>query len=255
MVDRILDAIHFMESFGGVDEQTVGNIRFFTSHEALHLPWEQALTRSAESVEIGAAGSNAYRYNLAAHTVWLGARTSDPDGAHVAYLKEINNPIGIKVSSDTTPDQLTRLLHALDPQRTAGRITLITRMGRSRVAEQLPRFINLVRTEGHPVIWSVDPMHGNTETTASGRKTRRFEAVLEELKTSFAVHRGEGSRVQGVHFELTGDDVTECTGGSVPLNDADLERNYESWCDPRLNYTQSMEMAFLLAQLIEEQNR
>ncbi|MEX2443434.1 MAG: 3-deoxy-7-phosphoheptulonate synthase class II [Alkalispirochaeta sp.] len=267
MVDRILDAIHFMESFGGVDEQTVGNIRFFTSHEALHLPWEQALTRAAETGAVGSAGGAAGaggaggaagaapRYNLAAHTVWLGARTSDPEGSHVAYLREIVNPIGIKVSSSTTPEQLTRLLRALDSHRTPGRITLITRMGRSHTAERLPRLIRTVRTEGHPVIWSVDPMHGNTETTASGRKTRRFEAVLDELKTTFSVHRAESSRVQGVHFELTGDDVTECTGGSVPLSEADLERNYESWCDPRLNYTQSMEMAFLLAQLIEEQNR
>ncbi|MFW5827521.1 MAG: 3-deoxy-7-phosphoheptulonate synthase class II [Alkalispirochaeta sp.] len=273
MVERILDAIHFMESFGGVDEQTVGNIRFFTSHEALHLPWERALTRSVGTAGIsgtggagdagdgrsagstGSAWSGAPRYNLAAHTVWLGARTGDPEGAHVAYLREIANPIGIKVAPETTPDQLARLLDILDPHRTAGRITLITRMGRSQVGKQLPRLIRTVRTEGHPVIWSVDPMHGNTETTASGRKTRRFEAVLDELKTTFAAHRGEGSRVQGVHFELTGDDVTECTGGSVPLHEADLERNYESWCDPRLNYTQSMEMAFLLAQLIEEQNR
>ena len=281
MVDRILDAIHFMESFGGVDEQKVGNVRFFTSHEALHLPWEQALTRAAGagssaggdaaggsagggSASRGGSGSasggggrvgDGTRYNLAAHTVWLGARTSDPDGAHVAYLREIANPIGIKVSPDTTAEQLTRLLHTLDPHRAPGRITLITRMGRRHAAEQLPQLIRTVRTEGHPVIWSVDPMHGNTETTSSGRKTRRFEAVLDELRTSFAAHRGEGSRVQGVHFELTGDDVTECTGGSVPLSEADLERNYESWCDPRLNYTQSMEMAFLLAQLIEEQNR
>jgi 3-deoxy-7-phosphoheptulonate synthase len=270
MVDRILDAIHFMESFGGVDEQTVGNIRFFTSHEALHLPWERALTRVGGAGGTGQLAGDrtssrgkradgdqeaASRYNLAAHTVWLGARTSDPDGAHVAYLREIANPIGIKVSPDTTPEQLTRLLAELDPDHTPGRITLISRMGRARAAEKLPHLIRAVRTEGHPVIWSVDPMHGNTETTSSGRKTRRFEAVLDELRTSFAAHRSEGSRVQGVHFELTGDDVTECTGGSVPLSEADLERNYESWCDPRLNYTQSMEMAFLLAQLIEEQNR
>ncbi len=253
MVDRILDAIHFMESFGGVDEQTLGNIRFFTSHEALHLPWEDALTRNASPGAPGDAGDGLY--NLAAHTVWLGARTSDPDGAHVAYLRSIANPIGIKVPPDRDPDDLRTLLDILDPDHRPGRITLITRMGRSRTADRLPPLIRAVRGTGHPVVWSVDPMHGNTESTSSGRKTRRFEAVLEELERSFAIHRSEGSRVQGVHFELTGDDVTECTGGSVPLGEADLERNYESWCDPRLNYTQSMEMAFLLARLIEEQNR
>lgn len=246
MVERILDAIHFMESFGGVDEAAVGNVRFYTSHEALHLPWEDALTRPVD---------DGRHFNLAAHTVWLGARTSDPAGAHVAYLAGIANPIGIKVPPDRTPEELTRLLDVLDPGRTPGRITLISRMGRRHVEEELPRLIRSVRTSGHPVIWSVDPMHGNTETTASGRKTRRFDAILEELRSAFAVHRSEGSRVQGVHFELTGDDVTECVGGSVPLGEADLERNYESWCDPRLNYTQSMEMAFLLAQLIEEQGR
>jgi 3-deoxy-7-phosphoheptulonate synthase len=246
MVERILDAIHFMESFGGVDEAAVGNVRFYTSHEALHLPWEDALTRTVDEGR---------QFNLAAHTVWLGARTSDPDGAHVAYLAGIANPIGIKVPPERTSEELTRLLEILDPDRTPGRITLISRMGRRHVEEELPGLIRSVRTSGHPVIWSVDPMHGNTEATASGRKTRRFEAILDELRSAFAVHRSEGSRVQGVHFELTGDDVTECVGGSVPLDEADLERNYESWCDPRLNYTQSMEMAFLLARLIEEQGR
>ena len=154
-----------------------------------------------------------------------------------------------------TTDALRALLAALNPRREAGRITLITRLGRDAAARHLPPLIRAVRSEDHPVIWSVDPMHGNTETTSSGRKTRRFEAILDEVETTFAVHRAENSRVQGVHFELTGDDVTECTGGSVPLEEADLERNYESWCDPRLNYTQSMETAFRLAHLIEEQNR
>lgn len=241
MIDRILDAIHFMESFGGVDESRLGNISFYTSHEALHLPYEEALTRDGA--------------NLAAHTVWLGARTADPDGAHVAYLRRISNPIGIKVSPERTGDELLHLLDVLNPARRRGRISLITRMGRSRVEEKLPQLIRAVRAADHPVVWLVDPMHGNTETTTGGRKTRPFDGILAELERSFVVHRSEGSRVQGVHFELTGDDVTECTGGGVPLSEADLERNYESWCDPRLNYTQSMEMAFLLARLIQEQNR
>ncbi|MDA3951340.1 MAG: 3-deoxy-7-phosphoheptulonate synthase class II [Spirochaeta sp.] len=242
IVDRILDAIQFMESFGGIDENTVGNVRFFTSHEALHLPWEAALTRTDPATE--------KRYNLAAHTVWLGARTADLDGAHVAYLCEVCNPIGIKVAPDTTPDQLVALLDRLDPDRSPGRISLITRLGRDRVAEKLPHLIRAVAATDHPVLWMVDPMHGNTESTAGGHKTRRFEAVLQELSDSFAVHAAEKSRVNGVHFELTGDDVTECTGGAVPLGDDDLHRRYESWCDPRLNYTQSMEMAFLMASLL-----
>lgn len=260
ILDRILDAIHFMESFGGVDEKTLGNIRFFTSHEALHLPWEDALTRDiAEAAgAAGAAGAGdapgvaGRRYNLAAHTVWLGARTADPAGAHVAYLAEIANPIGVKTPPERSPEDLVRLLEILDPRREPGRITVVTRLGRDGAADRLPGLIRAVRAAGHPVVWSVDPMHGNTETTRTGRKTRRFDDVLQELETSFAVHRAEGSRVQGVHFELTGDDVTECVGGSIPLEEADLDRNYESWCDPRLNYTQSMEMAFRMARLIEE---
>jgi 3-deoxy-7-phosphoheptulonate synthase len=245
MLDRILDAIHFMESFGGVDERSIGHVQFYTSHEALHLPYEDALTRSDHTV----SGHDRW-YNLSAHTVWLGARTADPDGAHVAYLRDIANPIGIKVSRDHRPQDLLRLLAILDPRREPGRITLVTRLGHDHVETTLPPLISAVRAEGYPVIWSVDPMHGNTETTAGGRKTRRFEAILGELEQSFAVHRAAGSRVQGVHFELTGDDVTECTGGGVPLGEQDLERNYQSWCDPRLNYTQSMEIAFRLARLI-----
>ncbi|MFP4153147.1 MAG: 3-deoxy-7-phosphoheptulonate synthase class II [Alkalispirochaeta sp.] len=240
IVDRILDAIQFMESFGGVNQESVGNIRFFTSHEALHLPWEEALTRT----------DGGRRYNLSAHTVWLGARTADIDGAHVAYLASIANPIGIKISPGTEPDHLVRLLERLDPDRIPGRIALITRLGADAVAERLPPLIHAVAATDHRVLWMVDPMHGNTENTASGRKTRRFEAILDELSRSFAVHEAEGGRVGGVHFELTGDNVTECVGGAIPLGEDDLHRRYESYCDPRLNYTQSMETAFLMASLL-----
>jgi 3-deoxy-7-phosphoheptulonate synthase len=242
IVDRILDAIHFMESFGGVNEQSVGNISFYTSHEALHLPWETALTRCD--------GESGLRYNLAAHTVWLGARTGDPDGPHAAYLASIANPLGVKVGPTATADWIRRLLERLDPDRAPGRIMLISRMGAGHVERALPPLIEAVRNAGHPVIWMVDPMHGNTITTTGGVKTRRVDRILAEIEETFAVHRATGSRVGGVHFELTGDDVTECVGGALELTERDLSRNYESWCDPRLNYTQAMEMAFKLSHLL-----
>ncbi len=244
VVDRILEAISFMESFGGLNQESLGNIDFYTSHEALHLPWEEAMTRRDP-----ATGN---LYNLAAHTVWLGARTNGVDEGHVDYLRQIANPLGIKVGPEMTADHLAALLRLLDPQRTPGRITLITRLGADRVHTRLPELLRVTREEGNPVIWSCDPMHGNTVATTGGRKTRTFTAILQELEHTFGVHRVAGSIVNGVHFELTGDEVTECTGGAVPLGEADLDRNYESWCDPRLNYTQSMEMAFLLGKLLRE---
>lgn len=242
LVERILDAIDFMESFGGVNEDSLGAVELYTSHEALHLPWEEALTRTVGT----------RRYNLAAHTVWLGARTADPDGAHARYLEGIANPIAIKVSPELSPDALVELLARLDAEREPGRITLITRLGRERVAEHLPRIREVVARGGHPVVWSCDPMHGNTFTTAGGRKTRSFEEVLAEVEATFAIHRDGGGRLSGVHFELTGDDVTECVGGAGELAEADLERNYDSWCDPRLNYSQSMDMAFRIATLLRQ---
>lgn len=239
IVDRILDAIRFMESFGGVNQDRLNEARIYTSHEALHLPWERSFTRVDE--ESGRV------YNTSAHTVWLGARTAHLDGPHVDYLAGIANPIGIKISPDMDPNDLPRLIDRLNPKGQAGKVLLITRLGHDRIRAALPPLIRTVQEHGSPGIWMVDPMHGNTETTGSGRKTRRFEAILEELSTSFRIHTEEGSQVRGVHFELTGDDVTECTGGAVPLDEVDLERRYESYCDPRLNYTQSMEMAFLMA--------
>lgn len=249
VAERITEAIAFMESFGGADQTRLGDVSFYTSHEALHLPYEDALTRDLDGEQ--PAGSPApHRLNQAAHTVWLGARTADPDGAHVAYLAGIANPIGIKVGPGTSPDALLRLLDRLNPDHRDGRIMLITRLGAAQVSELLPPLIRAVGGIGHPVVWMVDPMHGNTFTASGGHKTRRFEDILTELRQSFAVHRSEGSSVGGVHVELTADNVTECLGGAVDLSEADLGANYQSWCDPRLNDAQAMEIAFLLADLL-----
>jgi 3-deoxy-7-phosphoheptulonate synthase len=240
-VERILDAIHFMESFGGVNPDKLNRVSFYTSHEALHLPYEQALTRLD-------ARSGRY-YNLGAHMLWVGERTRDPDGAHAEYVRGIANPIGVKVGPHADVSELVRLLDTINPGREAGRVTLITRLGHQHVAVHLPPLIKAVRASGHPVAWSCDPMHGNT-VTMNGRKTRLFEAVLEDLRTTFACHESLESLLVGVHFELTGDDVSECIGGSTVPDEQDLNRNYQSYCDPRLNYDQSMEMAFLIASML-----
>lgn len=245
-VERILDAIHFMESFGGVNPERLSRVSFYTSHEALHLPFEQAMTRFDPR-------SQRY-YNLGAHMLWIGERTRRPDGAHATYLRGIANPVGVKVGPAADPSALLRLLDVINPGREAGRVTLITRLGREHVTARLPSLLQAIRGSGHPVTWSCDPMHGNT-VTVNGRKTRRFEAVLEDLRATFAVHDAGQSTLAGVHFELTGDDVSECIGGSVATGETDLDRNYRTYCDPRLNYDQSMEMAFLIASMLAGKRR
>lgn len=237
-VERILDAIHFMESFGGVNPDKLQRVSFYTSHEALHLPYEESLTRLD-------ARSGRY-YNLGAHMLWIGDRTRQPDGAHAEYLRGIANPIGIEVGPEVDPSELARLLDVVDPGCEVGRVTLITRLGRQNVSTRLPAIVAAVRGSGHVVAWSCDPMHGNT-VAVNGRKTRFFEAILEDLRATFACHESLGSITAGVHFELTGDDVSECIGGSVAPGEQDLNRNYRTYCDPRLNYDQSLEMAFLIA--------
>lgn len=237
-VESILDAIHFMEAFGGVNPDKLHRVSFYTSHEALHLPYEESLTRLD-------ARSGRY-YNLGAHMLWVGDRTRQPDGAHAEYLRGIANPIGIKVGPEVDPSELVRLLDVVDPSCEAGRVTLITRLGKRNVSTRLPAVVAAVRGSGHVVAWSCDPMHGNT-VAVNGRKTRFFEAILEDLRATFACHESLGSITAGVHFELTGDDVSECIGGSVAPGEQDLNRNYRTYCDPRLNYDQSLEMAFLIA--------
>ena len=241
IVDGILDAIHFMESFGGVKSESLGRIDFFTSHEGLHLGYESCLTRR----------EGAKYYNLGAHYLWIGERTRHLDGAHVEYFRGLENPIGIKISSAARIETIVELCRVLNPENSAGRITLITRLGAQNVAACLPRFVEAIDRAECRVAWVCDPMHGNTRTTAAGKKTRRFQSVLDELQRTFEVHQAANSILAGVHFELTGEEVTECTGGAVDLGEDDLAYNYQSYCDPRLNYAQSMEMAFLISRVLK----
>lgn len=244
VADRIHDAIHFVESLGAMREGVLERVDFYTSHEGLHLPYEQALTLRPPR--------RARHYNLGAHFLWIGDRTRQLDGAHVEYLRGLANPIGVKIGPTCAPAELVKLLDVLDPHDEPGRITLITRYGAQRIAEHLPRHIRAVTEAGRRVVWTCDPMHGNGRKTASGIKTRDFTHILSELEQAFALHRREGSRLGGVHFELTGDAVTECLGGAQQLSEADLTRSYTTGCDPRLNSVQSLEMAFRLADMLGE---
>ena len=243
ILESILDAIHFMESFGGVRSESLGRIDFYTSHEGLHLDYESALTRASEDGW----------YNLSAHVVWVGERTRRIDGAHVEYFRGIRNPIGVKLGPNADPAEVVKLTKILNPLNDPGRLLLITRMGSDVIAGRLPILLREVLGAGRKAAWLCDPMHGNTRTTETGRKTRPFDRILDELRQAFAIHREQGNTLAGVHFELTGDQVTECVGGSQQLAETDLELNYESYCDPRLNYVQSMEMAFLISRFLRPQ--
>ena len=235
IVQSIADSIAFMETISGQTLSESGSIDFFTSHEGLHLLYEQAQTQFM---------SEAGRwYNLSTHFPWIGMRTADVDGAHVEFFRGIANPIAVKVGPGMTPEHLLALCELLNPDNEMGRLTLIHRFGVTQINDKLPTLVEAVRRHNRQVLWICDPMHGNTETTASGLKTRRFENILEELESAFALHEQLGSNLAGVHFELTGDDVTECTGGARGLMDTDLERAYKSQVDPRLNYEQALEMA------------
>jgi len=211
----------------------------YTSHEALALPYEQAQTRRVPR--------RAGYYNLSTHFPWIGMRTAQLDGAHVEFHRGINNPLGIKVGPAMTTDWLIGLLDALDPERVPGKITLIHRMGAAGVQDKLPPLLEAVQRTGRAVLWICDPMHGNTETTPQGIKTRRFDKIVDELEQSFALHERLGSRLGGVHVELTGEDVTECIGGARGLAEIDLDSAYKSRVDPRLNYEQALEMAMRIA--------
>jgi 3-deoxy-7-phosphoheptulonate synthase len=246
MVEGISDSLAFMETLAGTQASEIGRVDFFTSHEGLHLPYEQAETRQVPRREGW--------YNLGTHFPWIGLRTAEVEGAHVDYFRGIRNPIGIKVGPTMTPEWLLELLDILDPELEPGRITVIHRMGHDKVADHLPRLIETVQRAGRTVLWCCDPMHGNTEKTATGHKTRRFENILSELDQSFDIHTGLGSHQGGVHFELSGDNVTECIGGARGLSEVDLERAYESRVDPRLNYEQSLEMAILIGRKVATQN-
>jgi 3-deoxy-7-phosphoheptulonate synthase len=242
--DRIGEALDFMAACG-VDPQTVPQLQgtsFFTSHEALLLPYEQALTRRDSLTGDW--------YDCSAHMLWIGDRTRFEGSAHVEFLRGVGNPIGMKCGPSLTPDALLKMLDTLNPAREAGRMTLISRFGHDKVEEGLPALVRAVQREGHPVVWSCDPMHGNVIKAASGYKTRPFERILAEVKGFFAVHRAEGTHAGGIHIEMTGQDVTECTGGAVAITDEALADRYHTHCDPRLNAAQSIELAFLLADML-----
>lgn len=233
ILKSVAQALRFMENVLGVHAETPERVDFFTSHEALLLPYEEAQTRGS--------------YNLSTHLPWIGARTLQHDGAHVEYCRGLANPIGVKISHTVTADSLLRLLDILDPHREPGRITLIHRFGHERIASILPPLIRAVRAEGRLPLWCCDPMHGNTKTTATGIKTRHFGEILSELQQAVDLHRAEGGTLGGVHFELSGENVTECIGGASGVVEADLSRAYKSEVDPRLNYEQALEMAMLVA--------
>jgi len=235
IVQSIVDSLTFMETISGQTLAESGRIDLFTSHEGLHLPYEQAQTQLV--AETGRW------YNLATHYPWIGMRTAELGGAHVEYFRGIANPVAVKVGPSMTGEGLLSLMEALNPDDEPGRITFIHRFGAKHIAEKLPPLVQAVQKSGRKVLWVCDPMHGNTESTSNGLKTRRFENILSELETAFALHEKLGSHLGGVHFELTGDDVTECTGGARGLTEIDLERAYKSQVDPRLNYEQALEMA------------
>lgn len=237
IVRNVAASLRFMENVLGVHADGMERVDLFTSHEGLLLPYEEAQTR-----ECGGRW-----YSLSTHFPWIGARTLDPSGAHVEYFRGIRNPIGIKVAPGLSSDTLLRVLDLVDPDREPGRITLIHRFGRDRIAECLPRVLRAVRAAGRQVLWACDPMHGNTQTTSNGIKTRYFRDILAELEQAFDIHSAEGSCLGGVHFELSGENVTECVGGSSGIAEADLTRAYKSEVDPRLNYEQALEMAILIA--------
>tara|TARA_R100000789_G_scaffold6072_4_gene10223 strand:+ start:3758 stop:5125 length:1368 start_codon:yes stop_codon:yes gene_type:complete len=242
MANRISDTLDFMKA-AGVDSDsahTLQTVDFYTSHESLLLEYEEALTRVDTTTGKWLSGSG--------HFLWIGDRTRQPDGAHVEFLRGVQNPIGFKCGPSITPEDLKQLIGILNPKNEPGRITLINRFGAGNVGEHLPRLIRTVAEEGFDVTWVCDPMHGNTIKSASGYKTRPFERVLREVREFFAIHKAEGTIPGGVHFEMTGQDVTECIGGVQAVSEENLSDRYHTACDPRLNASQSLELAFLVAE-------
>ena len=245
VADRIGEALDFMEACG-ISPDTVPQLKgtdFYTSHEALLLGYEEALTRQDSLTGDW--------FDTSAHLLWIGDRTRFDGSAHVEFLRGVGNPIGVKVGPSLEPDQLLRLMDILNPENIPGRLTLITRFGHDKIESALPRMVRAVKQEGRSVIWSCDPMHGNTVKAANGYKTRPFERILAEVRGFFAVHRAEGTHAGGIHCEMTGQNVTECTGGAIAITDEGLADRYHTHCDPRLNASQSLELAFLLAESIK----
>jgi len=242
LAGRITETLEFMEACG-ITPDSVPQLRmtdFYTSHEALLLGYEQAMTRIDST--------SGDWYDTSAHLVWIGDRTRQLDGAHLEFCRGIKNPIGLKCGPSMPEDELLKLVAALNPENKPGRLTLICRFGSDKIADKLPRLIRAATREGAKIVWSCDPMHGNTVSTQSGFKTRPFERILKEVKTFFDVHRAEGTHAGGVHFEMTGQNVTECLGGAQAISEEDLASRYQTHCDPRLNANQALELAFLMAE-------
>ncbi|MCT2584079.1 class II 3-deoxy-7-phosphoheptulonate synthase [Actinophytocola gossypii] len=238
-IDR---GLRFMAACG-VEDYSLHSTEIFASHEALLLDYERAMLRLDTRDE-------ARLYDLSAHFLWIGERTRQLDGAHVAFAEMLSNPIGVKIGPTTTPEMAVEYVERLDPHNTPGRLTLISRMGNGKVREALPPIVEKVTASGHQVIWQCDPMHGNTHESSTGYKTRHFDRIVDEVQGFFEVHRRIGTHPGGIHVELTGEDVTECLGGAQDISDADLNSRYETACDPRLNTQQSLELAFLVAEML-----
>lgn len=246
LANEIEKALNFMRVIGLTpkDSPKINEVQFFTSHEALLLGYEEALTRQDSLTQKW--------YDCSAHMLWIGDRTRQIDGAHIEFLRGVNNPIGMKVGNKHDIDDIRRIIERLNPENEWGRLTLITRFGKDKIHDQLPGLIQAIKKEGYNVTWSSDPMHANTYTSESKLKTRNFEDILSELKSFFKIHRSEGTVPGGIHFELTGKDVTECVGGGQRIDDAKLRESYDTFCDPRLNAQQSLEIAFLIADLLKD---
>ena len=247
--EKISDALSFMEACG-INPDTNRRLRtvnFYTSHEALLLPFEEAMTR--------VDSTTGEYHDTSAHLVWIGDRTRQPDGAHVEFCRGIKNPIGLKCGPTLKADELIKLCNILNPENEAGRLTLISRFGHDSADKYLPKLIRAVKKEGLKVVWSCDPMHGNTIKAATGFKTRPFDNVLKEVKDVFAIHQSEGTYAGGLHVEMTGQDVTECTGGAQKISDDDLQNRYRTHCDPRLNASQALELAFLISEEIKKNSQ
>jgi len=247
LADQISEALAFMRACG-LDLESHPELRtteLYTSHEALLLGYEEAMTR--------VDSTSGDWYCTSGHMLWIGDRTRQPDHAHVEFCRGIENPLGLKCGPSLKPDELLRLIDTLDPENEPGRLTLICRFGADKVGEMLPPLVRAVKREGRNIVWSCDPMHGNTITSANGFKTRPFDRILQEVKTFFTVHAGEGTFAGGVHLEMTGQNVTECTGGARAITDEDLDSRYHTFCDPRLNADQSIDLAFLLAELLKKE--
>lgn len=243
VANEIGRALSFMES-AGVDPNEFKAVDFYASHEALIIEYEKALTRIDSRTELP--------YDVSGHFIWIGERTRQMDGAHVDFAAKVRNPIGVKLGPKTTVEDALALIEKLDPNREPGRLTFITRMGAGKIREILPALVEGVTKSGAQVLWVCDPMHGNTFETANGYKTRQFDDVLDEVRGFFEVHKKLGTHPGGIHIELTGDDVTECLGGGNQISEKDLESRYETACDPRLNHSQSLELAFLVAEMLRD---